>query len=50
VSVTAAIYFGYQIGFSDGYDPISQLHFMTSIIFSIAGISGMEVLKKHKTF
>lgn len=43
ISVTAAFFFGYQIGFADGYDPIAQLHFMIPIIIAaIAGISGLE--------
>jgi len=43
--VCAAFYFGYSIGFANGYDPIAQLHFMTPvIIFAIAGISGLEGL------
>jgi len=41
--VVIAFFFGYQIGFADGYDPIAQLHFMTPIIIAtIAGISGLE--------
>ncbi len=43
VSVVVAFFFGYQIGFSHGYDPIAQLHFMIPIIIvGIAGISGLE--------
>jgi len=43
VSVAVAFFFGYQIGFSNGYDPIAQLHFMIPIIIvGIAGISGLE--------
>ncbi|NQV19134.1 MAG: hypothetical protein HQ534_11410 [Armatimonadetes bacterium] len=43
VSVAVAFFFGYQIGFADGYDPIAQLHFMIPIIIvAIAGISGLE--------
>lgn len=43
ISVTAAFFFGYQIGFANGYDPIAQLHFMIPIIIAaIAGISGLE--------
>ena len=43
LSVVVAFYFGYQIGFNNGYDPIAQLHFMTPlIIIAIAGISGLE--------
>ena len=43
VSVAVAFYFGYQIGFAHGYDPIAQLHFMIPVIIvAIAGISGLE--------
>jgi len=43
--VSISIYFGYSIGFANGYDPIAQLHFMIPlIIFAIAGISGLEGL------
>ncbi len=43
VGVAVAFFFGYQIGFADGYDPIAQLHFMIPIIIvTIAGISGLE--------
>jgi len=43
--VCAAFYFGYQIGYSEGYDPVAQLHFMIPVIITaIAGISGMEGL------
>jgi len=43
VSVAVAFFFGYQIGFANGYDPIAQLHFMIPIIIvGIAGISGLE--------
>jgi hypothetical protein len=45
LSVCAAFFFGYQIGFSDGYNPVAQLHFMIPIlIVAIAGISGLEGL------
>ena len=41
--VAIAFFFGYKIGFADGYDPIAQLHFMIPIIIAaIAGISGLE--------
>jgi hypothetical protein len=41
--VAAAFFFGYQIGFKNGYDPIAQLHFMIPVIITaIAGISGLE--------
>lgn len=43
VIVTIAFFFGYKIGFADGYDPIAQLHFMIPVIITaIAGISGIE--------
>jgi len=43
VSVCVAFFFGYQIGFTNGYDPVAQLHFMIPIIIlAIAGISGFE--------
>ncbi len=43
VGVAIAFFFGYKIGFADGYDPIAQLHFMIPIIIAaIAGISGLE--------
>ncbi|MBN1473338.1 MAG: hypothetical protein JW914_01865 [Syntrophaceae bacterium] len=41
--VAIAFFFGYRIGFADGYNPIAQLHFMIPIIIvTIAGISGLE--------
>jgi hypothetical protein len=43
--VCVAFFFGYQIGFENGYDPIAQLHFMIPVlIVAIAGISGFEGL------
>jgi hypothetical protein len=43
--VAAAFFFGYQIGFAEGYDPVVQLHFMIPVlIFAVAGISGLEGL------
>ncbi len=43
VGVAVAFFFGYQIGFAEGYDPIAQLHFMIPIIIvTIAGTSGLE--------
>lgn len=43
--VSAAFFFGYQIGFANAYDPIAQLHFMVPVmIAAIAGISGLEGL------
>ena len=45
VLASAAFYFGYQIGFADGYNPEAQLHFMTPLlIFAISGLSGIEGL------
>ena len=43
--VCVAFFFGYRIGFANGYDPMAQLHFMIPVIISaIAGISGIEGL------
>ena len=43
IAVAVAFYFGYQIGFKNGYDPFAQLHFMIPIIVvAIAGLSGLE--------
>lgn len=43
--VAIAFYIGYDIGFSDIYNPISQLHFMIPVVIvAIAGISGLEGL------
>ena len=45
VIAAIAFYFGYQIGFAEGYNPEAQLHFMTPVIIvAIAGISGIEGL------
>ena len=45
LAVCAAFFFGYQIGFQNGYDPAAQLHFMIPILISaVAGISGLEGL------
>ncbi len=45
LSVCVAFFFGYQIGFQDGYQPAAQLHFMIPIlIVAVAGISGLEGL------
>lgn len=45
LSVCVAFFFGYQIGFQNGYDPVAQLHFMIPILaVAIAGISGLEGL------
>lgn len=45
LAVCAAFFFGYQIGFQDGYNPVVQLHFMIPIlIVAVAGISGLEGL------
>ncbi len=47
--VCVAFFFGYQIGFDNGYDPQAQLHFMIPlIIIAIAGISGLEGLLAGK--
>lgn len=44
-AVAVAFFFGYRIGYAEGYDPIAQLHFMTPIIIAaLAGISGIEGL------
>ncbi|MFK5856397.1 MAG: hypothetical protein QM503_09725 [Bacteroidota bacterium] len=43
--VSLAFFYGYQIGFADGYNPIAQLHFMIpTVIVGMAGISGLEGL------
>lgn len=43
--VSAAFFFGYQIAYENGYDPIAQLHFMIpTIIVGIAGLTGLEGL------
>jgi hypothetical protein len=43
--VAFTFFWGYKIGYANGYDPIAQLHFMIPVIIvSIAGISGMEGL------
>ena len=43
--VCLTFFFGYQIGYAHGYDPVAQLHFMIPmIITAIAGISGLEGL------
>jgi len=45
VIVFVAFFFGYQIGFEHGYDPVAQLHFMIPvIIIAISGLSGIEGL------
>lgn len=45
VIVSAAFFFGYQIAYANGYDPIAQLHFMIPVVIvAIAGISGLEGL------
>lgn len=45
VIVAVAFYFGYKIGFANGYDPLAQLHFMIPlVIIAIAGIAGTEGL------
>lgn len=43
--VFSAFFFGYLIGFRNGYDPVAQLHFTIPVlIVAIAGISGLEGL------
>ncbi len=43
IAVAVAFFFGYQIGFKNGYDPQAQLHFMIPVIVvAIAGISSIE--------
>ena len=43
--VGIAFFFGYSIGFSGSYNPVSQLHFMIPVVvIAIAGISGIEGL------
>lgn len=45
LAVAAAFYFGYSIGFANGYHPEAQLHLMTPIIIvAVAGFSGIEGL------
>lgn len=45
ITVCVSFYFGYQIGFAEGYNPAAQLHFMTPVIIvAIAGLSGIEGL------
>jgi hypothetical protein len=44
-SVSAAFFFGYYIGYKDGFNPVAQLHFMIPVIIvAIAGLSGIEGL------
>ena len=43
--VCFTFFWGYKIGFANGYDPIAQLHFMIPmIITTVAGFSGLEGL------
>jgi hypothetical protein len=45
LSVSIAFFFGYMIGFKDGFNPEAQLHFMIPVITAaIAGLSGIEGL------
>lgn len=45
VIVSVTFFWGYKIGFDNGYNPVAQLHFMIPIIIAtIAGISGLEGL------
>ncbi len=44
-AVGAAFYFGYSVGYDNGYHPEAQLHIMIPIIIvAIAGFSGVEGL------
>lgn len=43
--VSAAFFFGYLVGFRDGFKPQAQLHLMIPIIIvTLAGLSGIEGL------
>lgn len=43
--VSAAFFFGYLVGFDDGFNPQAQLHLMIPIIIiTLAGLSGIEGL------
>jgi hypothetical protein len=46
LAITAVAFFlGYLTGFSNGYNPVAQLHIMIPLLISaIAGISGLEGL------
>lgn len=45
LAVSTAFFFGYTIGYKDGFNPEAQLHFMIPIIIAaIAGLSGIEGL------
>jgi len=43
--VSTAFFFGYMIGFDNGFNPEAQLHFMIPLIIAaVAGLSGIEGL------
>jgi len=43
--VFSAFFFGYLIGFRNGYNPVAQLHFTIPVLITaVAGISGLEGL------
>ena len=43
--MSIAFFFGYRIGFANGYNPEAQLHIMIPVIITaIAGLSGIEGL------
>lgn len=45
LAVGAAFYFGYSVGYENGYHPEAQLHLMIPIIIvAISGFSGLEGL------
>ncbi|MBI4404191.1 MAG: hypothetical protein HY537_08520 [Deltaproteobacteria bacterium] len=45
VGVGLAFFFGYKVGFAEGFNPQAQLHLMIPIVIvSIAGLSGIEGL------
>jgi uncharacterized membrane protein YtjA (UPF0391 family) len=49
MAVVAVFFAGYSIGFSETYDPVAQIRFMTPlVIFVVAGISGLEGLLAGK--
>lgn len=44
-AVSLTFFWGYRIGFANGYDPIAQLHFMIPVVVAlVSGISGLEGL------
>ncbi len=45
LTVCVSFYWGYNIGFAEGYNAAAQLHFMIPVIIAaIAGLSGIEGL------